>query len=474
MNKDEKIAVLGFGIEGKDVLNYLIKHGYENVTVLDKKNRNELDLKGVDASDIKFITGKSYLKNGLVGYDVIFRSPGFYRYIPEIIEAENGGSEITSNIKYFLENYKGLSIGVTGTKGKGTTSTLIYEILRHASHFVPQYGTTRDKQNNEKLGISRKVYLAGNIGSPPLSILDETDEKSFVVLEMSSFQLIDITESPDIAVILNITSDHMDWHKSQDEYVKSKQNIVKFQNEDNFKVINYDYDTSKKFADLSPSKNYYFSKSEEVKGGYVKDGTIYSNIGGELEVIGSADNLLLKGKHNWENVCAAICTSQLVGADIKSIKKAVFSFKGLEHRLELVGEINGVKYYNDSFSTNPQTTIAAVDSFSEPITLILGGYDKGLAFDEMVKHLCKKKNLQNIILIGNTQNKLLKGLKELKFKNSIYKMGKPKMPEIVAKCKEVTKEGGVVLLSPACASFDMFKDYKDRGEQFKTATDQLG
>ena len=256
--------------------------------------------------------------------------------------------------------------------------------------------------------------------------------------------------------------------------MKSKQNIVKFQNEDNFKVINYDYDTSKKFADLSPSKNYYFSKSEEVKGGYVKDGTIYSNIGGELEVIGSADNLLLKGKHNWENVCAAICTSQLVGADIKSIKKAVFSFKGLEHRLELVGEINGVKYYTDSFSTNPQTTIAAVDSFSEPITLILGGYDKGLAFDEMAKHLCKKKNLQNIILIGNTQNKLNKLLRIYEFNNLIVKLGKSDMPEIVGKCGKVTEKGGVVLLSPACASFDMFKDYKDRGEQFKTATDQLG
>lgn len=464
---NSKVAILGFGIEGKDVFNYLKKRKYKNITVLDKKNRNELDLKDVDASDIKFITGKDYLKNGLIGYNVIFRSPGFYRYSPEIIEAEKKGSEITSNIKYFLDNYKGLSIGVTGTKGKGTTSTLICEILRHASHFVPRYGTTRDKQNDEKPGAYRKVYLAGNIGSPPLSILDETDDKSIVILELSSFQLIDTTKSPDVAVILNITSDHMDWHKSQDEYVKSKQNIVKFQNEDNFKVINYDYDTSKKFADLSPSKNYYFSKSEEVKGSYVKDSAIYSNIGGELEVIGSADNLPLRGKHNWENVCAAICATRLAGADVKSIKKAVFSFKGLEHRLELVGEISGVKYYNDSFSTNPQTTIAAVDSFDEPITLILGGYDKGLDFEGMVKHLCKKKNLKNIILIGDVMPKLLKFLKNLKYDGQLFELGKSDMVDIVAKCKEVTEKGGVVLLSPACASFDMFSDYKDRGNQFK-------
>ncbi|KKQ76148.1 MAG: UDP-N-acetylmuramoyl-L-alanyl-D-glutamate synthetase [Microgenomates group bacterium GW2011_GWF1_38_5] len=480
MNKDEKIAVLGFGVEGKDVLNYLKKHGFENITVLDKKNRNELDLKGIDASGIKFITGKDYLKNGLAGYSVIFRSPGFYRYIPEIIKAEKGGSEITSNIKYFLENYKGLSIGVTGTKGKGTTSTLIYEILRQV--YPKQSRSAQDKSLKKS---NREIYLTGNIGSPPLSILDSTDSNSIVILELSSFQLIDLNNSPNIAVVLNVTSDHMDWHKNQKEYVDAKKNIVRFQNKDDLKVINYDYGTSKSFADTSLSMNYFFSKEKRVQGVYVKDGKIITSIhpagvhsfdyvqdrSVTHEVsgfeVGSVDKLLLRGKHNWENVCAAICASQLAGADINSIKKTVFSFKGLEHRLELVGVINGVTYYNDSFSTNPQTTIAAVDSFTEAITLVLGGYDKGLAFDEMVKHLCKKKNLQNIILIGNTQNKLNKLLRIYEFNSSIVKLGKSDMTEIVAKCKEVTKKGGVVLLSPACASFDMFSDYKDRGDQFK-------
>lgn len=457
-----KVAVLGLGMEGKDVVNHLINNDYKDITAYDRKEKKDLDVSGIDHTKVKFITGVDYLKNGLTDFQTIFRSPGIYRYIPEIVEAEKRGSEITSNIKLFLEKFKGLTIGVTGTKGKGTTSTLIYEIIKQKSI---------------------NTYLAGNIGSPPLSILDKTDDKSIVVLELSSFQLIDVKKCPNIAVVLNITSDHMDWHKDQNEYIDAKKNIVKFQSDSDFKVLNYDYESSKSFANLSPSKTYYFSKNEEVNGVYIRKGKIIINIhpagvhpathGVSENEIGSVNKLLIRGQHNWENVCAAIGASQLAGADIESIKKVVFSFKGLEYRLELVREIKGVTYYNDSFSTNPQTTIAAVDSFTEPITLILGGYNKGLDFDGMVKHLCCKKNLQNIILIGDVEEKLYQLFGKYKFNNLIVRLGKCKMKEIVDKCKEITKEGGVVLLSPACASFDMFKDYKDRGVQFKEAVKEL-
>lgn len=453
INKKDKIAVLGLGVEGKDVVNFLNKEGYIDITVLDRKEKKDLDLKGIDLSKVKFITGDDYLKLGLSKFKTIFRSPGFYRYLPEIIKAEEQGSEITSNIKLFFEKFKGLTIGVTGTKGKGTTSTLIYEILRQKS---------------------KKVFLAGNIGSPSLSILDKTDSKTIVVLELSSFQLIDLTKSPNIAVVLNITSDHMDWHKNQKEYLDAKKNIIKYQKISDLKVLNYDYKTSVSFTNLSPSKTFYFSKNVVVVGVFVKDGVIFSGVSGKRIKIGGTNKLLLRGSHNWENVCAAICASILAGATIENVKSSVFSFKGLEHRLELVANVKGVKYYNDSFSTNPQTTIAAVNSFTEPITLILGGYDKGLDFKGMVKHLCMKENIENVLLIGNVQDKLYKLLTEYRFKNNIYKLHKDKMELIIKKCISVTKDGGIVLLSPACASFDMFKDYKDRGNQFKNIIGEYG
>lgn len=451
INSNDKIAVLGFGIEGKDVVQYLQKIGYPNITILDRKEKSELDLVGVDTSKLEFITGINYLKKGLSAYRIIFRSPGVYRYLPEVVGAEKSGSIITSNIKLFFDEFKGLTIGVTGTKGKGTTSTLIYEILKKSY---------------------KNVYLAGNIGLPPLSILDTANDKSISVLELSSFQLIDLEKSPDIAVVLNITSDHMDWHKNQQEYIDAKRNIVTHQNKSNFKVLNYDYKISQSFKILSPSQNVFFSKQSKVQGVCVLNGKIYSNFDKKV-LIGKTNKLLLRGKHNWENICAAVCAAQIAGASIADIKTVVFSFKGLEHRLELVRDVKGIKFYNDSFSTNPQTTIAAVDSFSEGITLILGGYDKGLDFEEMVKHLTKTKNLKNIVLIGNVEQKLYDLLLKHGFSNSIVRMGKSDIRDIVNKCYELSKKGDVILLSPACASFDMFKNYKERGNQFKDAVNNL-
>jgi len=453
---NNKIAILGFGTEGKDVLGYLLKQGFSDITVFDKKEKQELDFSGIDTSRVKTVTGHDYLKEGLKEFGTIFRSPGVYRYLPEIVAAEKSGSEIYSNIKLFFEKFKGLTIGVTGTKGKGTASTLIYEILK------------------KSFGKNKEIYLAGNIGSPPLLILDRAGEDAIVVLELSSFQLIDLLKSPDIAVILNITSDHMDWHKNQKEYIDAKKNIVSHQNKLDYKVINFDYAVSKSFSDLSPSSNYFFSRNNKVNGVFVKGEIIYSNIDNKETKIGPVDKLLLRGQHNWENVCAAVCAAQLAGADLDSIRKVVFSFKGLEHRLELVREVKEVKYYNDSFSTNPQTTIAAVDSFSEPITLILGGYDKGPDFNEMAKYLSEKANLENIILTGDVEQKLFNLFKKYNFRNSIFKMGKSKMKDIVDKSSKLTKSGGVVLLSPACASFDMFENYKDRGNQFKKAVEAYG
>lgn len=458
--KNKKVAILGFGIEGKDLAKYLLKKG-ARITVFDRKNEKELDLSEVDKRRLKLVCGENYLEKGLKSFDIVFRSPGVYRYIPEINSAEKSNVEISSLTKLFFELSPARIIGVTGTKGKGTTSTLIYKILKETG---------------------KDVYLAGNIGKPYLEFLSKLTPKSWVVLELSSFQLIDLTKSPNIAVVLNITTDHLDWHKDRNEYIKSKIRLVEFQNAKDYAVLNYDYKTSRNFSKHTKAKLYYFSRINKVNGVYVKNGKIILEEGslqerlrkkGKKWEVGDTKNLLLRGQHNWENVCAAVCAAYLAGADLNSIRKVVFSFKGLEHRLELVGEINSVSFYNDSFSTNPQTTIAAIKSFKEDLTLILGGSDKGLNYDKLGKVIANAQNIKNVILIGEISPIIQKSIQKAKYKGNLILLNQSVMSKIVNKAIEVTPVNGVVLLSPAAASFDMFKDYKDRGNQFKEVVRSL-
>ena len=409
---NNKIAILGYGLEGQDAEKYFKNLGDE-VTVLDKK------------------FDENYLKN-LNDFNIIVRSPGVYRYLPEIVKAEENGVKITSSLKIFFDNCPGNIIGVTGTKGKGTTSTLIYEILKNAG---------------------KDVYLVGNIGKPYLELLSKLTKNSFVIMELSSFQLIDLTKSPHIAVVLNITLDHMDWHKSKEEYVEAKKNILSYQSPDDFAILNEEYETPKSFVEAAKGKTVFFSKTKlEQK---------------------YKENLLLRGEHNLENIAAAVAAAKIVGINEGTILETVRSFKGLEHRLELVDTIEGIAFYNDSFATGPQPTIAAMNSFTDPETLILGGSDKGLDYQELMREIEKKENIKNLILIGDVGNKITDILKGYAFQGSVINMGHSSMEEIVKKAFEITPGGGIVTLSPAAASFDMFKDYKDRGNQFKKSVFKL-
>ena len=444
--KNKKVAVLGWGINGIDAAKYLLQVGAD-LTVFDQKQINDLDFSGIDKNKIKFSLGKDYLSKGLVGFDYVFRTPGVYRYITEIVEAEETGVRVTSAVKLFFELCPGKIIGVTGTKGKGTTSTLIYKILKMDG---------------------KDVYLAGNIGEPVLELLPRLTSESWIVLELSSFQLIDMTKSPHIAVVLNITEDHMDWHKDRREYIEAKSQIVRHQSKNNYSVVSYDYKDSKAFSNITKGGVFYFSNLSVVRGCYLSGGEIILNMDRKVK-IGQSKKLLLRGMHNRENVTAAITASYLAGVDVDSIKESVYSFKGLKHRLEFVEEFDGIKFYNDSFSTNPQTTIAAVRSFGEMVTLILGGSDKGLNYDQMAKTISSAPNVKNIILIGDISEIIEKSLRKADYQGKIFKMGKSKMKKILKKCISISDNVGIVLLSPATASFDMFKDYKDRGNQFKKA-----
>ncbi|MCS7092528.1 MAG: UDP-N-acetylmuramoyl-L-alanine--D-glutamate ligase, partial [Patescibacteria group bacterium] len=429
--KNKKVGILGFGMEGKDLANYLHKQG-ALITVFDQKTKDELNFQGIDTHEIEFVCGSNYLSGINSDFDIIFRSPGVYRYKEELIKAERNGVAISSAIKLFFEKCPSRIIGVTGTKGKGTTSTLIYNICKEQ-------------------GLD--VYLAGNIGKPYLELLPSLTRESIVVMEISSFQLIDLHKSPHVAVVLNITSDHLDWHLNQEEYVSAKKNIVLHQNDTDYAVINFDYETPRSFEKLTRGKVFYFSKKKKVNGCYVTGNKIRICMNGGNQIVGDVGDLQLRGRHNWENVTAAVCASFCIGCNIDSIKKSVFDFKGLEHRLEFVSKINGVSYYNDSFSTNPQPTMAAVDSFSEPVILILGGSDKGLSYSQMASHIAKVKNVKAIILIGQIADRIEFELRKANFKGLIFNLGMTSMQKVVEKAREVSASGDVVLLSPASASF---------------------
>ncbi len=451
--ENKKVAVLGWGINGLDAARYLARRKAK-ITILDAKEKVDLDFSGFDIRHVDLRLGPNYLKKGLKNFDIIFRAPGVYRYLPQIVEAESSGVVITSAVREFFNTFDGTIIGVTGTKGKGTTSTLIYEILKESE---------------------KEVYLAGNIGSPILTLLSNLNKNSIVVLELSSFQLIDLNKGPHIAVVLNVTEDHLDWHKNRIEYVDAKKNIVRYLKDSDFAVINADYETPLSFVKeiKSLAMTYYFSTHRELPGCYIKNSTITLNWRDEITSVGVVGNLLLRGKHNWENVCAAVCASSLAGATIDSIKKTIYSFKGLEHRLELVDKVKSVTFYNDSFSTNPQTTIAAIYSFEEPLTIILGGSDKGLDYDEMGKEIAKAKNIRNVVLTGHIAGIIKKSLEVSRYSGKVVELKTKDMKAIVEKCFEITEKGGVVLLSPATASFDMFPNYKERGKEFKKAVKLL-
>jgi UDP-N-acetylmuramoylalanine--D-glutamate ligase len=428
--KNKKIAVIGEGTEGKSSAKFLQSKGAD-VTILDQKQ------------------GKDYLQ-GLEAYDLVVRSPGVQL---EILEKYVSKNKITSQIKLFFDLCPCQIVGVTGTKGKGTTSSLIYEMLK--------------KQGEN-------VYLGGNIGLPPLEFLDKLNTQSKVVLELSSFQLIDLKKSPHIAVMLMVTSEHLDYHGSVEEYIDAKRNILRGQTEKDFAILNRDYPATNESDILTKGKVIHVSRERGVleEGCFVKKGKVVLRVKDkEISVINTKD-ILLPGKHNWENICAAVMTAYLAGVSMQNIASVLKTFKGLEHRLELVATVNGVRYYDDSFSTTPETAIAAIEAFKEPEILILGGSSKNSDFFELGQVISKAKNIKAIIGIG---------IEWPRIKEQIAKSDKPisviegakDMQTIVQAASKIAQKGDVVLLTPACASFDMFKNYKDRGEQFKKEVGKL-
>ncbi len=450
--KNKKIAILGFGVEGESALNFLDSRGAK-ITVIDVRSRDTFEDEKISAFEkkgIRFIFD-SY-PSDFSEFELVVRSPGISPLSKVMEKIKQKNIKVTSATQIFFDLCPCPIIGVTGTKGKGTTSTLIYEMLKKEG---------------------KDAYLGGNIGLPPLDFLDSLKPDSSVVLELSSFQLQDLTKSPQIAVFLMVTSEHLDYHKDIIEYVDAKRNILKFQSPLDFAVINRDYPVSNESDVHTEGQVYYVSRERGVdRGCYLHDGFVWLKRDEKEEKIIAEKDVLLPGRHNLENVCAASMAAILAGVSIKNIASVLREFKGLEHRLELVRIINGVKYYDDSFSTTPETAEAAIESFSDPEILILGGSSKNSNFEALGKTIREAKNIKAIIGIGSEWDRIKEQLPISSFNIQIYE-DLETMSEIVEKAHEIAELGDIVILSPACASFGMFTNYKDRGEQFKKAVNNL-
>ena len=451
--RNKKVAIIGLGVSNLPLIDYLYKLGSE-ITLFNNKPIEQLDKNILDKIyeyKLKFSFGENYL-NKLVGFDVIFRSPSCRPDTPQIEEEVKRGALLTSEIELVLEMCPGTTIGVTGSDGKTTTTSLIYEIL---------------KENNYK------CYLGGNIGIPLFTKLGEMKPEDFVVLELSSFQLMTMKVSPQVAVITNVTPNHLDIHKSYDEYKEAKANIFKNQTENDLLVLNYDNDITRNFAKEAIGSTVYFSSKEKLENGIIVDGeTIKDCESGLRRHILNTKSTKLRGIHNAENMCAAIAaTKRFVTPEVQA--KAISSFAGVEHRLEFVKEIKGAKWYNDSIASSPTRTIAGLKSFYENIVLIAGGYDKHLDYTPIAKPIVE--NVRSLILLGQTANKIYSAVTyELKFSDKelpIYKVNT--LEEAVEKANEISKKGDVVLFSPASASFDMFKNFAERGNKFKQIVNKL-
>ena len=427
---NSKIAIVGLGVSNIPLLDYLYELGCKDVVIFNDK---EISI-DISKYGYKVYAGLGYLDN-LVGFDIIFRAPGCLPTTDALVREKDRGAYITTEVEEVIKLSPSKIIGVTGSDGKTTTTTLIDLVLRSNGY---------------------KTFLGGNIGVPLFTKIKDMTKDDIVVLELSSFQLMGMEVSPDISVITNISPNHLDKHKDYQEYIDAKKNI--FIHSDGVLVLNYDNEITSKFT--SDREIRYFSRYKATNAFYVINGKIYYK---DKEVFDTS-KLHIRGVHNHENICA--CMSAIIDmVDIDKSFKAISEFGGVEHRLEFVREINGVKWYNDSVSSSPTRTIAGLNSYDERIVLIAGGYDKNLDYSPIARPILDK--VSKLILFGATKDKIYQAVMNEKTNENIEIYVENSLDDVVNRAKEVAVPGEVVLFSPASASFDLFKNFADRGEQFK-------
>lgn len=425
--KNQNVLVYGYGRTGKGLSKFLAQNG-ANVFVFDDKDK-------IDDININCL-------------DFAVVSPGVPLDKPMCKLLREKKKKIFSEIEIGFENVEGKFIAITGTNGKTTTTTLVHEIFK--AH-------------------TNNCAVAGNIGTPLISFFEKTNKNCLIALEVSSFQLESCDKfCPLVSTILNFAPDHLDRHKTMEEYQRCKEKIFANQTKKHFSVFNHDDETCLQMSTSSSADKFFFSMKDFVRGVFLDNGKIYFSKNGKTkEFVMEKKDILLLGDKNVENVLASICICKILKIDNETIKKTVSSFKPLKHRLEVVFKDENATYINDSKATNIASTLADLKAFETPVVLILGGSDKGENFDDLFFNL--NKNVSQIIVFGETKKKI---------KNSAKKAGikvfeKDTLKNSVEKAKYVSKKGDIILFAPACASFDMFENYVQRGEEFKKIVEEL-
>lgn len=453
--KGKYVAVIGMGVSNTPLIRYLMDLD-ANITVFDRKTEDELDSSLCEEyalQGVKFSLGENYL-DGLNGYDIIFRSPSMRPDHPALERELNRGAILTSEIEMLIDLCPGKIIGITGSDGKTTTTTLIYKIL------------VEDGYN---------CYLGGNIGTPLFSKIDEMKPEDIIVLELSSFQLMTLKKSPHISIVTNVSPNHLDIHKSYDEYIEAKENIFKYQTRDDIVVLNFDNDITREMANFAKGEVRLFSTKVKLDKGIIIDsGMIKISDGKVRKQIIKTDDILLLGAHNIENSCTAIAAIYDM-VKPESIVNVLKTFKGVEHRNEFVRELDGVKWYNDSIGSSPTRTIAGLLSFKQKVILIAGGYDKHLDYTDLGKYIVDHVSI--LVLLGQTKEKIKDAtLKEIDARNEEIDLPLIEcntLEEAVINARKHAKKGDIVFFSPASASFDMFKNFMERGNKYKELVNEL-
>ena len=440
----KNIVVLGLGVSNRPLVRLLLEHGC-TVTGCDRTPREKLDqeILELEKAGCTLRVGDTYL-DGLQA-ELVFRTPGMHPDIPALRQLRETGAQVTSEMEVFFELCPCTLIAVTGSDGKTTTTTLISEMLKAAG---------------------KTVWLGGNIGTPLLPVCRQMKKTDFAVVELSSFQLMDMTRSPRRALITNLAPNHLDVHKDMDEYVEAKKNIFRYQNPGDLLILNGDNEITAGFMGNGITR--FFSRQGKAAHVVLRDGVIYR---GGKAVLKAAD-ILLPGVHNVENYMAAIAMVEGLVED-EIIRQVAENFGGVEHRIELVRVKDGVRFYNDSIASSPSRTIAGLNSFSEKVLLIAGGYDKHIPYDVLGPYICR--SVKTLFVNGATG-----GLIRAAVENCPdYRTGNPEIvdcgdfTDAVYKAAAAAKSGDVVLMSPASAAFDQFKNFMERGAYFKRLVKEL-
>ena len=441
-----RIALLGLGVENRALARFL--HTRQIPFAVCDARDPATPVEGVQQWRI----GDHYLDD-LTDFDLLFRTPGLPTLDPRLCAARRCGVEVSSQTRLFLQLCPAPVLGITGTKGKGTTTALMHALLA--------------------TDPSARVFSGGNIGRPPLEFIDELQATDRVVLELSSFQLQDLDQSPHIAVVLSVTEDHLDYHADRAEYVAAKKSICRYQTPGDILIVNRDCPTARTFADESPAALWTFSTTgPSIPGAWIAAGQLWACCPEtQPTAICPVEDIPLRGRHNWSNVAAAVAGALAFGAPATHFAAAIRSFAGLPHRLEYVAERDGVAYYNDSLATTVDAACAAIRAFDAPLLLIAGGASKGADFSALSTAIAAA-NVRAVLLIGQEAPRIVAAVQRAGAGGIIHCCRD--LPQALDTARQLAQLGDVVLLSPACASFDQFSSYAERGDLFKRLVRAVG